>query len=330
MVEQYQNELLALAAIIILLLIYLTIKRKTSPTKKAIDEIVKETTIQNDTTTEEPQHKESVSEPLTAKKVQKNTPPKHGKINKEDFKIFSGQRILVAEDNIINQKVLLGVLGDSNMEIVIANDGQEALDILENDTNFMLILMDAHMPRVDGFEATKIIRQNPKYDHIPVVALSGDTASDDIKKMKNAGMQDHLEKPLKVDALYDILYQYSNIPQSKTPNKEVSTSLNTLDSDRGLQICGGDVSFYHDILKEFLSTYSNSAQELEVLLKNDKKTQASQLLFDIMGVASNIGADALTASANNIKNNIDKGTSIDLTDYTKNLQELIQAINDYL
>ncbi len=317
MILQYQNELLALAIIFILLFIYLYLKRKPASSQKdTFTEITEENTknIHNEIEVE------SVSKP-----VNKQTVPNHGKITKEDFKLFSGERILLAEDNLINQKVILGVLGNSGIEVIVANDGQEALDILQKDKDFMIILMDAHMPRIDGFEATKIIKQNPQYNHIAIVALSGDVASDDIKKMKDAGMKEHLEKPLKIDALYDILYQYSH--KSKLTNPP--SDLEVLAIQRGLQIAGNDVDFYHDILKEFLSTYSNSAEELEILLKDNKTAQADQLLLDIVGVSANIGADALTSSANDIKNSISKNEQVKLTTYSKNLQELIQNINNY-
>ncbi len=324
MILQYQNELLALAAIFILLLIYLYIKRKALPAQKTEQDISQEKTAPK-TATDDINNVETVVHTAPPKKEEKQISPKHGKITKDDFKLFKGKRILLAEDNLINQKVILGVLGDSGIEVVVANDGQEALDILQKDKDFIIILMDAHMPRVDGFEATRIIREDPQYDHITIVALSGDTASDDIKKMKDAGMKEHLEKPLKIDALYDILYQYSNISKSEN----TLADLKILDTQRGLQISGNDVNFYHDILKEFLSTYSNSAQELEVLLKNNKAVQADQLLLDIVGVSANIGADALTACANYIKNNIHNNEPVNLTDYSKKLQELIQAINNY-
>ena len=330
MILQYQNELLALAAIFILLLLYLFIKAKNktkTEVKVQTDTKSQEDVIETVQTAEEQQ----ITQEQTSvnRTISKNSVPAHGKITKEDFKIFSGDRILLAEDNLINQKVILGVLADSGIDVVIANDGQEALDILQTDKDFVIILMDAHMPRVDGFEATKAIRHNPAYNHITVVALSGDTASDDIKKMKEAGMDEHLEKPLKVDDLYDILYKYSNKVASQ--QEEVSSSdLATLDTQRGLEICGNDANFYHDILKEFLTTYSNSAQELEILLKNNKKDQADKLLLDIVGVSANIGADALTECANKIKSDIAANKTIDLNTYDKRVQELVQSINNHL
>lgn len=175
--------------------------------------------------------------------IQKRSVPPHEKITKQNFSEFAGERILVAEDNLINQKVLLGLLAGSGIELVLANDGQEALDILENDTNFLMILMDAHMPRVDGFEATRIIRANPQYDHILVVALSGDTASDDIHKMKSAGMSEHLEKPLRMEALYKIFYAYTGNSAKKVNVTEFKITKN-LDTKIGLETCGDDEGFY--------------------------------------------------------------------------------------
>jgi len=263
----------------------------------------------------------------------KQTVPPHAKIKKEDFSKFKGKRILLAEDNIINQKVILGLLGGSGIDVVVANDGQEALNILENDVNFMLILMDAHMPNIDGFEATRIIRKNPKYDHIVVVALSGDTASDDIKKMKDAGMSETLEKPLKMDALYDILYAY-NI-DSNTPNQETVqvTSLPILDTQKGLEICGNDKEFYKDILKEFTQDYGTSDESLHILIKEEKFDEADRLLLDMTGVCANLGAQKMHNIAITVKEMLktkNKDLQALLHSYKNGLEETLQTINNYI
>jgi len=262
--------------------------------------------------------------------------PSHGKIKKEDFSQFSGMRILLAEDNLINQKVMLGLLKDSGIEIIVANDGQEALDILENDTNFALILMDAHMPNVDGFEATRIIRKNPQYNHIAVIALSGDTASDDIKKMKDAGMSDTLEKPLKMDDFYDILYAYNAEKTDKPKQKTTTTKIDDnklLNTTVGLNICGGDISFYKDILQEFLQDYSNSDASLLQLIKENRLEEADQLLLDITGICANLGAQELHDTALEAKTAL-KTSTTDLSkivaSYRDNLQQTTILINKYI
>jgi CheY-like chemotaxis protein len=267
------------------------------------------------------------------KTIQKRSVPEHGKITKQNFAEFAGERILVAEDNVINQKVLLGLLAGSGIELVMANDGQETLDILENDTNFLMILMDAHMPRVDGFEATRIIRENPKYDHILVVALSGDTASDDIQKMKNAGMSEQLEKPLRMDALYNILYAYTG---EGTQNDEFTEAIMTkiLDADKGLQTCGGDENFYREILSEFITDYANSSDKLGELLRSNNMQDADAYLLDIIGVAENIGAHPLGKIASNIKvalgDTHERSYFILFDQYKIQLGRLLQDIREYL
>lgn len=232
--------------------------------------------------------------------IQKRSVPQHGIITKQNFSEFAGERILVAEDNHINQKVILGLLADSGIEVVIANDGQEALEILENDANFLMILMDAHMPRVDGFEATRTIRENPKYDNIVVVALSGDIASDDIQKMKDAGMSEQLAKPLRTESLYKMIYAYTGEKTLKDEGIEAVEN-KSFDTDKGLETCGGDESFYREILAEFMVDYGNSSDRLGELLRASDIQAADAYLLDIIGVAENIGAHPLGKIASSMK-----------------------------
>ncbi len=279
---------------------------------------------------------ESTPEEIQPKKIQKRDVPPHGKITKENFKEFDGQRILLAEDNLINQKVIMGLLADSGIEIVVANDGQEALDILKEDVDFSIILMDAHMPRVDGFEATRTIKSISEYDHIVVVALSGDTAADDIRKMTEAGMSEHLEKPLKMDALYDILYAYSSEEDENEENDADSInviSTKELDGEKGLDICGGDETFYHEILSEFLQTYSNSDETLIAMLEAGELKKADKLLLDIVGVSANIGAQKLHNVATQIKDSLsdtqEKSYLTLMQQYQYHLKLLLEDIKEY-
>lgn len=224
------------------------------------------------------------------------------KISKANFSDFSGRRLLIAEDNLINQKVINGVLNESGIDVVMADDGQFVMDILEKDSDFEIILMDAHMPRVDGFEATRLVRENPAYDHIVVVALSGDTAVDDIRHMSEAGMEEHLEKPLKMDALYDVMSMYfstddatEDAPIIKAEIKELEIAVDIddlpcLDYDAGLAICGNDEAMYKELLKEFFLGYKDSSKKMrEALVKKDYAA-AQDILIDVKGTASNLGA----------------------------------------
>lgn len=249
----------------------------------------------------------------------------HEKISKDSFSIFKNIRILVAEDNPVNQKVMIGILGSSGMDIIIANNGQEALDILENDTNFTLILMDANMPVLDGFKATRLIRQNPKYEHIPVIALSGDVASDDIRNMLNVGMEAHLAKPIMMGPLYDVLFIYSLGDEKKSIKDEYLE----FDSEKGLEISGYDKDFYIEILNEFLQKYSDSASEIQKQLAAADSFNASKLLLDISGVAANIGADNLHNLSITLKQSIINPEDFEYITNLKNYQRaLIKLCSD--
>ena len=359
MITEYLYEIIALAALLIVTIIYLIVKSKSTQkdetkeeyvqemdTVEVLDETPKDTeeaqelliteeVIEDLAGTEEGDfgqqtvHKEEVA---PAKVIYKRNVPTHGKITKQNFKEFAGTRILIAEDNLINQKVLTGLLADSGIELVLADDGKEALDILEKDDNFLMVLMDAHMPRIDGFEATRSIRANPKYNHIVVVALSGDTAADDIKKMREAGMAEQLEKPLRMEALYDVIYSYSG--EKKQDESEYVDVIMTaqLNGDKGLSICGGDENFYMEILNEFVETYSDSATKLQELLKDEKLQEADKLLLDIIGISANIGADPLHTIANDLKdalNDTEKSYLTIAEQYQSLLDALLQDIHEY-
>lgn len=254
----------------------------------------------------------------------------HDKIAKDDFATFKGTKILIAEDNIINQKVIAGLLSTSGINITIANDGQEALNILEKNSDFAIIFMDAHMPVMDGFQATRIIRTNPKYDHIPVVALSGDTAADDIRNMLNVGMEAHIEKPLKMDALYDILYVYTNGKEAQNSSQEAHVSF---DSTEGLEICGGDKDFYLEILSDFTTKYCGSADAIKKLINESDSASANKILLDISGVAANIGAGDLHQIALDLKNSLSNPTDLEyinnLKKYKRTLDHVCEAIKEY-
>ncbi len=338
---QYQLEIIIVLILLFLFMLYLLLKKR--PKKReslleikpaVVDEYERDT--QNTKETEKDiydTHIPKVEEEVVVYNFKRQTVPPHGKVKKEDFSKFNGMRILLAEDNIINQKVILGLLSASGIEIVLANDGQEALNILENDNNFTLILMDAHMPNIDGFEATRIIRKNPKYNHIVVVALSGDTASDDVKKMKDAGMSETLEKPLKMDAFYDILYTYNvNTPKQKSTIADSDTA-KLLNTEIGINICGGDVNFYKDILKEFLENYGTSDETLLLLIKKNKLKEADQLLLDMIGISANLGAERLHNIVLQAKTTLktpSKNFSAILQSYKNSLKQTTELINKYI
>ena len=121
---------------------------------------------------------------------------------------FSGQRVLLVEDNIINQEIGVELLANAGVEVTVAGNGREALEILEQQTTipaFDLILMDLQMPEMDGYEACRRIREQREYDKIPVVALTAHAMREERERCFSLGMNEHIAKPINVGKLYSIL-----------------------------------------------------------------------------------------------------------------------------
>jgi CheY-like chemotaxis protein len=147
------------------------------------------------------------AEPILQPKKADNNP---GKIFQSGIE---GKRILLVEDNKLNQLVAKKVLQKFKVEIALAENGKQAVDMVQ-DKNYDLILMDIHMPIMDGLEATRSIRalDDPYFQQIPIVALSADAYSEKVQATAESGMNDYLSKPFKPEDLFDKLK--SNIEKS--------------------------------------------------------------------------------------------------------------------
>jgi len=230
---------------------------------------------------------------------------------KESLVALGGGRILVAEDNAINQTVLSGLLAMSGIEIIFADDGVEAVEKIEKVSGVELVLMDINMPNMDGYEATRAIRKESRYDDIPIIALSANTLPKDIQKTKEVGMQGYLSKPINVQELFGVLLMYispkekkieeantnqtDTLAHSKNEEETLSflLSLSTLQAHEGLKRVGGDIMLYKRVVFDFCDTFTNSDAMLKKLLDEEQTQEAIKLAHTIKGVAGNIGAMSL-------------------------------------
>jgi signal transduction histidine kinase/CheY-like chemotaxis protein len=117
-------------------------------------------------------------------------------------------RILVVEDNHVNQRVVTAMLGKRGYSYEVANDGREALDKLASGANFDLVLMDVQMPVLDGLEATRIIREDSHWKALPIVAMTAHAMSGDKERCLDAGMNGYISKPVHPDQLFNIVDEY--------------------------------------------------------------------------------------------------------------------------
>ena len=125
----------------------------------------------------------------------------------------SGLRILLTEDNVVNQLVGRGILQKASHSVVIANNGKEALTLLEGQP-FDLVVMDVQMPEMDGFEATAAIREKEKRtgEHIPIIAMTAYAMTGDRERCISAGMDSYITKPINAPALLALVAQYGRQP----------------------------------------------------------------------------------------------------------------------
>jgi signal transduction histidine kinase/CheY-like chemotaxis protein len=137
---------------------------------------------------------------------------------------------LVVEDNVINQQVARELLESAGITVTVASNGQEAVNILNaNPTSFDIVLMDIQMPTMDGFEATRLIRQDGRFQNLPIIAMTAHATDQDRRKSKAAGMNDHLTKPIRkknlLATINTAIQSNNKTPRNKKPQASQSLSL---------------------------------------------------------------------------------------------------------
>jgi len=263
--------------------------------------------------------------------------------SKDKLKTIANKKILVAEDNDINQKVIQGLLAQTGIELTLVDDGQEAVDLVYKNIHFDLLLMDINMPNMNGYQAAREIRKSNKYNDLPILALTGDVMDDALSKVLASGMQGHIAKPIIVDIFYKKIYDTLNDSTNAIINSEndidfeeieEENQFNELSISVGLGRCHGDKEFYHSILEEFKTIYVNSSINLQELCDEGKFKEARRLAMDIKDVSLNIGAYNLCESAATMEYEFEKGERSNwrefISFYNIQLVKLFKDIDGYL
>ncbi len=231
-------------------------------------------------------------------------------VTQHSFKDFSGKNILIVEDNIINQKVLISLLHHSDMSISIANNGQEAVDMVkESKVQFDLVLMDINMPIMDGYTATQMIRLDSKFDAMPIVAFTALVLDSEIQKMFNSGINAFLAKPLNIGKLYTALSIYLSDTEAVTPKKEEAETKEVItyqgiNIEKGIKHANNSEALYLEVLKEFSTAYGTSDEIFAKLIQEHRFEQVKMLCVDMRGLTGTIGADDMHTLINEILHQI--------------------------
>ncbi|MBF0180951.1 MAG: response regulator [Magnetococcales bacterium] len=232
-------------------------------------------------------------------------------LRKEDLSLVKGARILLVEDNDLNQEVGLELLADAGFQVDLAENGEVAVRMVRERV-YDLVLMDMQMPVMDGVTATGHIRELPQCGQLPILAMTANAMQADRQRCLAAGMNDHIAKPIDPEELWDRLVHWLK-PRPKEPSappaapppegeaaapEEVSLMrIPGLDCELGLKRTLGKRPLYFSILKKFVAGQKRVAEQIKVALQARDWGTAERLAHTLKGVAGNIGATVLQDEA---------------------------------
>lgn len=250
------------------------------------------------------------------------------------FTYFKGSRLLIVEDNLINQKIIVSVLKKSGMEIDIANNGQEALDLLFIEKKqFDIILMDISMPVMDGLIATKHIREKTEFNTVPIVTFTAFAMGTEIEEMFHAGCNAYLTKPLNIKKLYTIFTMFLT-QTTRELSLQKSIEIEGLDIETGIYNADESEVLYKETLKEFVLVYKEMANLMPKWLKEKRYERVKLSCNEMQGILGAIGAYEMKELVDEMQKNFlynnEKFLNKYILLYPEKLNNLVNTINDYL
>jgi two-component system sensor histidine kinase/response regulator len=215
-------------------------------------------------------------------------------ITKESFAKFSHVSVLIAEDNHMNQKILLSVLKPSGIQITMVDNGEEALHEVMHNKELDMVFVDTSMPKMDGYEAIQKIRLKYGHQELPIIAIGSKGYEHEIDKMLDVGANTFLQKPFHLGTLYSAFSMYATPKQRKVKNINEKLSKyiannHILNIQKGIAFSNSAI-YYKELLREVvLSLHDSNTIVSKYMLQRDHK-RMKEFLSHTLGVADNIGA----------------------------------------
>jgi len=205
--------------------------------------------------------------------------------------------ILLAEDNVVNQKVATKILGNWGHSVVVASNGREAVDACEKE-RFDLILMDIQMPELDGFEATQILREKEKDGRrrLPIVAMTAHAMQGDMEKCLAAGMDGYVSKPINRDELFSVIETLTKGGNEEKGISPVGSKENepltqeVFELSKALEIAGGDTAFLKEIAELFLENLPGYVARIREAISREDAVALEGAAHNLKGAVGNFGA----------------------------------------
>ncbi|MBL8452321.1 MAG: response regulator, partial [Zoogloea sp.] len=235
---------------------------------------------------------------------------------------LAGLRILVAEDNDINQQIARGLLERIGATVSVADNGRTAIEALiaAGPDAFDVVLMDLQMPEMDGLEATRRIRADPRLAHLPIIAMTAHAMAEERQRCIDAGMNDHVAKPIVVERLVQAILQQVQRSGTAPANPGVAAGaegmavtdglpdLPGLNVKAALRRVGDDPATYLSLLQRFATSQADCAERIAEALAAGLPADAERIAHSIRGAAANLGAGAIQEAASSLEMALRKGS----------------------
>jgi len=210
---------------------------------------------------------------------------------------LAGARVLLVEDHPLNQQLACELLRRAGLEVVVAQDGREALDKLANEGPFDGVLMDCQMPVMDGYTATRELRSQARWRNLPVIAMTASALAEDRERALASGMNAHITKPIHIESMLRTMAQWISGPGAPPPDQPAGsrgTDRNApIDTAAGVSFCMGNETLYQRLLEGFRESEADFAAEVAAALAQQRWGDAQRRAHDMKGLAGTIGAHAL-------------------------------------
>ncbi|OEZ49540.1 signal transduction histidine-protein kinase BarA [Janthinobacterium sp. MP5059B] len=232
---------------------------------------------------------------------------------RDDERALRGAWLLLVEDNEVNQEVAQHILNDAGIRVDIAGNGAIALAKIEENA-YDGVLMDCQMPVMDGYQATRKLRQDPRYSNLPVIAMTANAMVGDKEKCLDAGMNDFIAKPIDVAQLFGTLARWiaPATPQEMTavvaqPEVELPV-IAGLKMAEAMRRVGGNAALMRKLLERFVETQFDAMQRIVAAIENNQLETAIREAHTLKGLAGNIGAGGLADSAARVEHLLSLGS----------------------
>ena len=261
------------------------------------------------------------------------------KTQNERLHKIKNTKLLLVEDNHINQQVAKEILEQEGFEVTVAADGQDAVQKIRA-SHFDAVLMDLQMPIMDGYEATRIIRSESRFDGLPIIAMTAHAMNDVRERCLQIGMNGYVTKPIDVDELLASLIDVINPELQKTPGfglNKVSKQKETLlpeflpgiDMQQSLKNVVGNVQLLCNLLVKFQESFSDAQARLDAFLQVGDIESALKLLHTMKGVAANLAMSELKACIEALEQTLKQQSKYEpelLTDFANAQNKVLESV----